>query len=130
MFDGDTTTVKKKRRVKNRLIEQVTLPESNVLTLKKNSIEDYLLIPTAIRSAFPFVSKSVKYIDAFFKTRKTKRNKKEVLETLFTQLGLGKYDYEKATAIVSKIKLSEIDEEIKRIFDLIAKRGKPHTYST
>lgn len=127
LFDGDTTTIRKKKQVKDRLIEQVTLSDDHVLALKKNSIEDYLLIPTAIGRAFPLVSKSVEYVDAFLKTRKTRRNKKEVLRALFSQLGLGKYDYKKAMSIASEIRLSEIDEEIRRIFDIIVKRAQ-NTY--
>jgi len=120
VFDGDTSTVSKKKKIKEKLVKQITLPDDHVLTLKMNSIENYLLVPTAIKRAFSSVSKSTEGVEAFFKARGTKRGKKKVLNDLFRQLGLGKYDQEKAVQIASEMKISEIDEEIKTILSFIA----------
>jgi len=119
LFDGDTSTIQRKKRIKDKLVKQIALPEDHVLTLNKNSIEDYLLVPTAIKRAFPSVSKSVKEINMFFKIKRDKRDKRQVLNDLFRQLALGKYDHGKAACIASKMKASEIDEEIKNVLDLV-----------
>jgi hypothetical protein len=119
VFDGDTSTIEKKKRVKDKLIRQISLPQNHVITLTKNSIEDYLLVPTAIKRAFPSISNSVEDIEGFLKWRETKRDKRKVLKDLFNQLGLTKYDHKEATRIASKMKASEIDEEIKKILDSI-----------
>ena len=116
IFDGDTSTIERKRKIKNKLVELISLPEEHIITLKKNSIEDYLLVPSAIKRTFPSIPKSVEKIDVYFKKRKNDRNKKRVLENLFREMGLGKYDHEKASSIASKMKVSEIDQEIVSIF--------------
>jgi hypothetical protein len=100
-------------------MSQITLPENHVFTLKKNSIENYLLVPAAIKRAFPSVSKSVDEIRMFLKERDTTRNKKQVLDDFFKDVGLGKYDHEKASLIASKMKKSEIDHEIVAILNQI-----------
>jgi len=115
IFDGDTSTIERKKKVKEQLISQITLPENRILTLKKNNIEDYLLVPTAIKRAFPSFSKTVNEIKEFFREKSGKRNKRQVLEDLFRQSNLGKYDYEKAARIASAMKASEIDKEIANI---------------
>ena len=121
VFDGDTSTIERKKRVKNRLVRLITLPEKHMLTLKKNSTEDYLLVPPAIKRAFPSTSKSVEEINAYFKKRSADRNKKQVLEDLFRQSNLGTYDHGKASCTASKMEVSEIDPEIASIFDVITK---------
>lgn len=120
VFDGDTSKIEKRRKIKDMLVKRITLPDNQVLTLEENSIENYLLVPAAIKRAFPSVSKSGEDITAFFEKTKTKRNKKNVLDILFKDSGLGKYDDEKAVQIASKMKKSEIDEEIKTKLNFIA----------
>lgn len=122
LFDGDTSTIQRKKRIKNILMKQISLPQNHILTLKKNSIEDYLLVPTAIKRAFPSALKSVEDIGTFLKLRKTKRNKRSVLQDLFAHLGLGKYDYKKAVCIVSKMRISEIDDEIKQVLNRVTRQ--------
>lgn len=120
VFDGDTSKIKKKQQIKDVLVKQITLSEGHILTLNENSIEDYLLVPAAIKRAFPSVSKSEEDIKSFFEKTKPKRDKKKVLDILFKDLGLGKYDDEKAELIASQMRKSEIDEEIRGKLEFIA----------
>jgi len=106
-------------KLRELIIKQTSIPEDFIITLRKNSIEDYLLVPAAIKRAFPSVSMSVEEISAFFESRKNKRDKKKVLDDLFNKLGLGGYNSEKARIIASKMEISEIDKELKIIFKRI-----------
>lgn len=119
LFDGDTSAVQTKKRIKELVVRRITLPKTHMLTLERNSIEGYLLVPNAIKKAFPSIQKTTKDIEAFLRGKRTKRNKRQVLGELFDQLGLGKYDYEKGLSIASKLSAPEIDEEIKEIFHRI-----------
>lgn len=106
------------------LKQKINLPEENVTTLNRNSIEDYILVPHAIKRAFPTIPLSEIEIQKFFEENKTKRNKKNVLDALFKRAGLGKYNAEKAAAIASAMTVSEIDPEIKSLLnDLSRIRG-------
>lgn len=119
IFDGDTSRIASKKKIRERLIRQITIPENHILTMKKNSIEDYLLVPEAIKRAFPSIPKSKEEIKEFLDERKNKLNKKVVLDTLFKRAGIGKYDHEKAARIAFAMKSSEIDPDIVRILRTI-----------
>lgn len=117
VFDGDTDTIPEKKRRKDALLGRISLPESNIIVLKKNSIEDYILIPRAIKQAFPNITFSEDDIKGLL-NEITKRNKKEVLDIILKRGSVGKYDYDKAAAIASAMAISEIDPEIILLFKL------------
>lgn len=116
IFDGDTDSQSRNVEVKRVLLNEITLSEDHIKTLKKDSIEDYLLVPAAIKRAFPQISKSVEDIGAIFEAKNRKRNKKRVLDQFFKDVGLGKYDHKKTRMIASHMPVEEIDSEISDIF--------------
>lgn len=124
IFDGDVSRRKNKEKIEKQLRnKKVNLPKSHIIFLKKNSIEDYLLVPAAIKRAFPSAFKTVDEIESFLQKNMNKRNKKTVLDSLFKQANLGKFDKEKAALIASKMNKDEIDKEIIEIFNFIIKEA-------
>lgn len=114
VFDGDT---EREEEIKKRLVKELDLDESHIKTLTKNSIENYLLVPRALKAAFPKSNQTEKEIQKFFEDNKTKKNKKEVLDLLFKEGGLGKYrEIEYGVRIAKEMKQDEIDDEIKDLF--------------
>jgi hypothetical protein len=67
MFDGDLLKDNKKKRAVEELIKKVGLPQNRIFYLEENSIENYLLIPHAIKSAFPQSVMSEEDIAVFIK---------------------------------------------------------------
>lgn len=129
IFDGDTSNDAGMKPTKDRLVKQLSIPEGNIHTLDKNTIEDYLLVPSAIRRAFPQLNLSLEEIRRFFDDQKTKRNKKAVLDSLLKRGGMDGYDGEKGAQIARVMRDSEVDEQIKEIFKQLTNVGnepRPH----
>jgi predicted ATP-dependent endonuclease of OLD family len=118
IFDGDT---EKNQKIKKRLLEELNIKEENIITLKESSIEAYLLVPSAIKRAFPDISLSQQEISKIIEDGKTKQNKKELLNYILKTGNIGSYDKEKAEIIAKIMTENEINDEIKsRIFDRIS----------
>lgn len=130
IFDGDTEREEKNKEIKKRLIEELKLAEDHIVTLQKSSIEAYLLVPAAIKRAFPQIRLSVDEIADFIKKNEQKKNKKEVLESLLKRGGIDVHGAELGAHIAEALKDSEIDEEIKSIFQRLvlgASKNEPTT---
>jgi predicted ATPase len=130
IFDGDTEKEEKRKEIKKRLVEELKLSEDHIITLKKSSIEAYLLVPAGIKRAFPQIRLSVEEIADFIKKNDQKKNKKELLESLLKRGGINTHDAEIIARIAEALRDNEIDEEIKGIFQkLIAgsPKSKPST---
>lgn len=119
IFDGDTARPRTEA-VKKRLVGGLQIDPKNVITLKENSIENYLLVPEAIKRAFQDMEMPETEIAEFFKAKCRKKNKKGVLDLLFRRCNLGKYDGDKGAKIVSSMKTEEVHPEIRKIFELIS----------
>ena len=125
IFDGDTERRKKHKEIKRRLEKELDIPEDHIITLNKNSIEDYILIPRAIKEAFPEMKMSEDEIKRFLEENKEKKNKKNVLDKLFRKGGMGKYkEKEYGKKIAEKMKIEEIDEEIKKLIKKFVESAK------
>ena len=124
VFDGDTENGEKRRKIKERLVNELDLPSTHIKTLSKNSIEDYLLVPRAIKEAFPDLKISEDEIKKFIEENKTKKNKKRVLDKMFKAYGLGKYKEKYGIKIAKAMKEDEIDPEIKNIIQNIVNTVK------
>jgi len=122
IFDGDTKE-KEKEDLINRF-EKLSLSREFAYTLRKNSIEDYLLIPRAIKHAYPDISLSVRNIEEFLQKAKNKKNKKILLRALFKKGGLGAYNKNAASLIASKIEKSEIETELVQLLARICNLQK------
>jgi hypothetical protein len=108
IFDGDTLEDKKRKTIKS-----VSTPASHSYTLKKKRIEDYLLNVRAIVKAFPERSLSEKAIENFFAETNEKKNKKTVLQLVFSRFEIGKYDQHSAGKIASSFEVEEFDPELR-----------------
>jgi len=124
IFDGDTEKEAWMDKIKSRLLKQLNLDPKRIVTLNRTSIEDYLLVPRAIKEAFPAAAKSSEEIQFFLDQRRDKKNKKEVLDLLFRETGVGKYSGEKAARIVERMKRQEIDSEIQCLIKTMAEAAE------
>jgi Overcoming lysogenization defect protein-like, TOPRIM domain len=115
IFDGDTDNLKELAITKKKLLKELTLPTNHVKTLKRNSIEDYLLVPAAIARAFPKVAMDSNAIQDYLQKNSAKRNKKGVLASLLNNMNLGGYDKHVAKEIASAMLVSEISQEISKV---------------
>jgi hypothetical protein len=115
MFDGDLLKDNKKKRVVEELIKKVNIPQSRIFYLTENSIENYLLMPHAIKSAFPQSVMSEEDIAEFIKENQNKRDKKQVLNNLFCKMQIGSYKPAKAALVANKIEAIEVNQEIRAI---------------
>jgi ATP-dependent Lon protease len=88
------------------------MSEEAVVVLQKNSIEDYLLVPEAIKKAFPRLNLSTQGIENFLVKNRGKKNKKYLLQSLLKEGGLRTYDKDFAKRIAQKIEKDEIDAEL------------------
>jgi hypothetical protein len=122
IFDGDTEKLKRNKKTMEYLMKRISLPKNQVITLRKNSIEDYILVPRAIREAFSELKANENEINEFFKQRSSKRNKKKVLDELFRNYGLPKYcEVDDARRITKAMRRDEIDNELVIIVERLSK---------
>jgi len=121
IFDGDT---EKNQKIKKRIVEELNISEENIITLQESSIEAYLLIPSAIKRAFPNIDLSESEISKIIEEWKTKENKKELLDYILKAGHIGSYDKEKAERIARAMTENEIGNEIKNIFSKFSKEEK------
>lgn len=116
IFDGDTQTNVGISSIKSRLVSDLPLEQDHLITLTKNSIEDYLLIPRAIKSAFQNLNMSEVDIKDFI-DHSTETNKKLVLDKLFRMGGLPSYKESFGVNISQAMTIDEIDAELKEIIN-------------
>ena len=107
------------KKIKERLIHELNIKEDHIITLQRNSIEAYLLVPSAIKRAFPQIGLSEQEIDEFIKRNEGKKNKKQVLDLLLKRGGIEIYDGETVAQIAQAMKENEIDDELKKILHSI-----------
>lgn len=114
IFDGDTDANPRLASEKRRVVGMVGVPSENVVTLRRNAIEDYLIQPEVLGRTFPSVGS--KSTIAWLASTVGKRNKKEVISAFMTEHKLGNYGTETARRIATTMDDAEIPEEMKSIF--------------
>jgi hypothetical protein len=112
ILDGDVNTITKGKIIEQ--IQKLSLPSNHVYTLRKKTIEDYLLNSNILKRAFPNLPYSSYQIDKFLFKNKTKKNKKALLESLFKKVNM-KYDLRAARRIADSSYEVEIEEEIREL---------------
>ena len=130
VFDGDTEADEKRKNIKVKLTSELKIPEDHIMTLTQSSIESYLLVPTAIRRAFPQIRLSKKEIELFTEKHESKKNKKETLDQLLRKGDVGPYTGELGAQIAQVMLESEINQEMKDIvnkFSQLPTSEKPTT---
>lgn len=119
IFDGDTEKEERNKKIKERLISDLELKQDRIVTLQRSSIEAYLLVPSAIKRAFPQIGLSEEEIADFIKRDEEKKNKKAVLDLLLKRGGIGTYNGEIGAQIAHAMKDNEIDEELQKVFQTL-----------
>jgi len=112
IFDGDTERDPEKRRKKEEILRKALyhgVPDDHLITLSKNSLEDYLLCPMALARAFP--SKSAEDFQHELENKKAVRDKKLVLDQILP----GGYNSTAVEKIAESMKMEELDKELKNI---------------
>ena len=120
IFDGDTD-VSRNKKIKQELVRRLSLPLRRIVTLKRSSIEAYLLVPRCIKAAFPSIAAPEEDIANFIREMKMRRNKKDVLNHVLVHFAGSKYDESAASLLAESIDPEEIDSEIHKIFRLLSK---------
>jgi len=123
IFDGDTDKEEKYKKIKERLTATLKLEGNHIITLNKNSIEAYLLVPPAIARAFPNIRLSEEEIANMISQNSEKKNKKEVLKLVLRRGGIDFYDGEMGAKIMQAMTRNEMDEELKGIINMLS--GRP-----
>jgi len=121
IFDGDTIIESKRKKIRERLIKKYENKPQTVYTLLKNTIEDYILDSKAIKKAYPNITYSEDEIKNIIELNSNKRNKKKLLDYIFSSGGIGKFDKFKAKKIAQNIHIENIAEEIRYLFSNINK---------
>lgn len=124
VFDGDTRNDVRNNKARLALTNRLHLPANQVITLKKNSIEDYLLVPRAIwsvlRGLVPSISASQTDIANFIAANSGKKGK-NLLDDMFRQYGGIAYkEAIHAVQIAKVLTPSEIDPELSGIITTIS----------
>ncbi|WXG43846.1 MAG: AAA family ATPase [Promethearchaeati archaeon SRVP18_Atabeyarchaeia-1] len=119
IFDGDTDKKQRNKEIKDRVMKDLDIPEENIITLKKNCIEAYLLVPEAIKKAYPRIRYSTEQIARIIEDHEGTQNKKKVLSEILAGGNAGSYDLEKARRITESIPPDKIDGNIKEAFEQI-----------
>jgi len=125
ILDGDTTEKKKADLVKR--FDKLSLSKQYVYALQENAIEDYFLIPEAIKNAYPNMSLNEQSIKEFLLKNRRKKSKKLVLQALFKKGGLEAYDKNYAERIARMIEKSQIRPELVYILTKICNLQKLHS---
>jgi putative ATP-dependent endonuclease of the OLD family len=101
IFDGDTDRGNKNKKIKERLVAELGIPETHVLTLGQSELEGYLLDPVAILDAFPELPRSVSKneLEEFLAVWRGRRDQKRAFDELFKTYGLGRFDAERGAEI-------------------------------
>jgi len=118
IFDGDTFSSKKMRNIKEKLLDNYTNDKIKIYILNKNSIEDYLIIPSIIKTTFPKIKEEESEIKLMLNS---KRNKKTLLNHLFIKNGLNSYSHKSARLIAMNIDYASLDPELLSILNDIFK---------
>jgi hypothetical protein len=91
-------------------------PAPRTITLNRTSIEDYLLVPRAIKAAIPSISLDESGIKDFLDANSAEKSKKKVLDQMLQQYSGIRYNRRIGSKIASRMKLLEMDKEIRDMF--------------
>jgi|GEM_PF-923591 len=119
IFDGDT---EKHRKIKERLLKELNIKNENIITLKETEVEAHLLVPSAIKRAFPNLGLSESEISKIIGEGENKKNKKELLDLILRKGNVGPYDEEKAGVLAKSFLENEINSEIREIFKRLSEQ--------
>jgi predicted ATPase len=121
IFDGDTERGDKNKKIKQRLIGELQLPDNHVFNLGQSEVEGYLLDPTAILDAFPELPRAVSKdkLEEFLVAFRGRRDQKRAFDELFKTYRLGRFSAQRAAQIARSMKATPKD--LVSIFQVIRK---------
>jgi predicted ATPase len=110
-------------RTRKKIIEQLNLPESQVITLDYPDLEGYLLDPAAVARAFPAVNLPAAELAQRLDTALTAPSQKKALSDLLADFRVGDYTSQNGARIAEA--MNEIPATIKQFFEQIDMSSKP-----
>lgn len=116
IFDGDTRNMEKKEAI-NQI--GLSIPPNNIYTLNQYSIENYILNPKSIVTAYCDIGCNEQEIRKFIIGKEQTKNKKRVMKALFKQFKLGSYNKDEAKKIAQATESTDINYEIKQLLEKI-----------
>lgn len=111
-------------RTRKKIVEQLKLPEQQVITLDFPELEGYLLDPVAILRAFPAITLPTADLDARLDPARTLPNQKKALSELLTQFRIGDYD-SRLGARIAEV-MDQIPTPIRQLFEQIDAASQPY----
>ena len=111
-------------RTRKKIVEQLKLPEQQVITLDFPELEGYLLNSIAILRAFPAITLSKADLETRLDPARTMPNQKKALSELLTQFRMGEYDSRMGARIAEA--MDQIPAPIRQLFEQIDASSKPY----
>jgi predicted ATPase len=111
-------------RTRKKIVEQLSLPEPQVVTLDYPELEGYLLDSTAVTRAFPAITTTPADLAARLQPALTLPDQKKALNELLAEFRLGEYDSRMGARIAEA--MTEIPDGIRQLFEQIDMRSKPY----
>lgn len=121
VFDGDTLTDPKKKEKRKNIEQRLMIDSKSSYTLQQDSIESYLLVSSSIKKAFSYMNIDYQEIESFINARKSKHNKKKVLDDLLKILKVGKLTPKRAELIAKEMNVADIPEDVVKILLAISR---------
>jgi hypothetical protein len=111
-------------RTHSLIVEQLKLPEEQVIMLDFPELEGYLLDPKALVRAFPAITLPLPELEARLDPARTLPSQKQALGELLAQFRIGDYDSRLGARIAEA--MEEIPAGIRPLFEQIAASSKPY----
>ncbi len=111
-------------RTRKKIIEQLNLPEQQVITLDYPDLEGYLLDPVAVARAFPAINLPAAELATRLDPALTLPDQKKALSELLSEFRLGDYNGQQGARIAEA--MEQIPPSIKQLFEQIDLSSKPY----
>ena len=111
-------------RTRKKIVEQLNLPEPQIITLDFPELEGYLLDPAAIVRAFPAITTSPAELATRLDPAATMSGQKKALNDLLADFRLGEYDSRIGARIAEA--MTDIPPSIRQLFGQIDLASKPY----
>jgi predicted ATPase len=111
-------------RTRKKIIEQLNLPEQQVITLDYPELEGYLLDPAALVRAFPAVTVPATELASRLDPALTLPDQKKALSDVLSEFRIGEYN-SRLGARIAEV-MEQIPPSIKQLFEQIDISSKPY----
>lgn len=111
-------------RTRKKIVDQLSLPEPQIITLDFPELEGYLLDPAAIVRAFPAITAPSTDLATRLDPAGTMSSQRKALDELLAEFRLGEYDSRIGARIAEA--MTEIPASIRQMFEQIDRASKPY----